>query len=348
VTDGLEKGAIMNPRYIECKDDFRRSFEDAYRIIFTDRYLKTMHGAGFTPDQETALTDLYYSHTPTLANINGFIKKAAKIKGSIDFVTDTVNFLNEIKPIADAMAELKGMIVKRMPKSEEEKKLAYQAPASSAKAVEQTKILITEIVNDNYEALKNSLIRSMQQQVTDFLAAVEENGSLPKYKHNPYSPYDYLKGRYGQRVDVKTLMEIELGVERSDSYSGPYIRRADGDQKIEAKATQIADEIREAFVIKNLKKLTSILEAKGDDQFLSADKTETHISLGSLEGTIRFKFKDGSGFDASNSVVFVINSYGTRFYRFPLVFMNVKLAGGDKMAAPSEKRMNTVFVGKPE
>jgi hypothetical protein len=103
-----------------------------------------------------------------------------------------------------------------------------------------------------------------------------------------------------------------------------------------------AARIREDFVYKNLEKIASIVEAKGN--YNTGKVISREINLAGLTGTLSFDFKDGSSFVVQNSVVWVENSYGTQFNRFPLTFHNVMMAGGKKMGRPSEQRMNEVFV----
>ena len=98
------------------------------------------------------------------------------------------------------------------------------------------------------------------------------------------------------------------------------------------------------FIVKNLTKLDSIVDAKGDVAIVTV--ISQNLGLCQLEGTLRVTFKDGALFDAKNSVVWTHSIHGKPFNRFPLTFHDVRFADGTKMPQPSEERMNTLFVGK--
>jgi hypothetical protein len=117
---------------------------------------------------------------------------------------------------------------------------------------------------------------------------------------------------------------------------------------MQTRATKQAEEIRDMFVAKNLRKIVSIVEAKEAAGAALTDLAvvSRQIEIGGFTGHFHAAFADGSSFDFANSVVWVMNQQGTQFNRYPLIFHNVKLAGGVKMPRPSEARMNQVFVGK--
>src|SRR5690606_2376031 len=113
--------------------------------------------------------------------------------------------------------------------------------------------------------------------------------------------------------------------------------------RLHDEAERTAKRIRDAFIFKNLKKLSSIVEKKGD--FESAAEIEGTVRLTGLSGTLIVKFKDGAQFTAQNSIVWSRSIHGTEFPRFPLTFHDVILSSGERMPRPSEERMNVVFAG---
>ena len=157
------------------------------------------------------------------------------------------------------------------------------------------------------------------------------------------SPAEYfLSRRFPNRIAYEAVSAV-VEQRRVDALS-IYFSMKDRETKLRALATEMADEIRMSFVYKNFRKLAFIVDAKGN--LKSAIAREHTISLNGLTGTFDFTFKDGARFTATNSVVYVVNAYGTRFSRFPLTFHNVRLANGGRLARPSQEKMNTIFARK--
>ena len=355
ITDALEAGEILNPRFLEAKDTLNRFLEEGYRSAVTDPYLTKSHAGQVTAAQEDALSELYWLQQPTLHTAPGFLKKVEKLaqkNPSIALIQTAKAYLEEIMPISEAMKTLKEKVVKRIAKTDDEKRAEkYTPPPSSAKAVEQVRDILEDIVTKSYDGLVAYFFNSYTKQVDNFLKAQAEivAGTRERAKRfnsrDSYSAYEYCTDKDG-RCDSQAAGLIEMAVHH-DNYSDPYVKRPNAEAILKQKAIYEADEIKMTYIVKNLRKLTSILEAKGDDNFLSAKEVPyREINISYLEGSMRITFKDGSAFTAANSVVFVVNSFGTRFNRFPLTFHDVVLPNGVPMKAPSEKRMNTIFIGK--
>lgn len=351
---GLEYDEILNARYLDAKENLNRRIDEAYRAVFTDPYLSMREQ--LNKAQEDALGEIYWISHPTLHSIPGMLKKVEKIRAknpSIPMIGIVVDFLTELLPLAAAAKVLKDKVVKRQARSEEEKQaIMYTPPPSSAKAVAQVREMLEKFVADSYAALVAELEKRYQGSVSRFFDALEavENGTSTRvreahYRNRPFSPYEFCTTPYGVTSEVIGLQKFTtLGV-RPNGQKG-YVQVPNMNGVIHAEAVKDADHIKQMYIAKNLRKLTSILEAKGDDNFKDIREVGRPTQMAYLEGSMLIEFNDGSSFVASNSVVFVVNQQGTRFNRFPLTFHNVKLAGGVPMKAASEKRMNTVFVGK--
>lgn len=109
-----------------------------------------------------------------------------------------------------------------------------------------------------------------------------------------------------------------------------------------ALAKQIADETREAFVIKNTARISEIAKRKESipmAKLLSIGEG----SYGGYGGEISFVFPDGSSFILRNKTIWKTSPLGVVFAQFPTTFHDVKLPDGKKMASPSEARMLDVF-----
>ncbi len=119
------------------------------------------------------------------------------------------------------------------------------------------------------------------------------------------------------------------------------IKARDHHAMAQKKGKEDRDGVEQSFMHKNIKKLSNIVEIKG----IHVDITpigHAFIDAGSIEGSLHFKFPDGSGFDVKNKVI--INSrQDSRFYQYPTTFHNVVLADGTKMKMPSEQKMFEEF-----
>jgi hypothetical protein len=265
------------------------------------------------------------------------------------------------QPIIDAILFLKGKAVKRQPLTNEQRRAPkFTPPPSTSKAVARVRAILKEIVDRQYEALVDQFTKQYQGFVTGFIAKQKEADKDPTLTGFEYrssrrlasyysvEQHSTFVGRDGQTYTDQTKVTMLRIATKTDYAKGEYrvMVKANAMVLMAEEAVKKAKEIRDLFVVKNLKKFVAILEGKGDDLFASAREINGSVSLGGLRGEFEIVFTDGSSFEAKNAVVWVMNSFGTQFNRFPLTFHNVKLAGGGAMKSPSEKRMNTVFLGK--
>lgn len=361
LSQARQAGEIANARYIDAKDFVGRAFEESWREVsktFPSVYQRK--NAGEFVNQK--VVDFWYTFMyPQSHTMAGHIKKLQALPQDDPFVAAALPFLKEIYPIAEMMLALKTMTVKRVVKSEEEKQAEkYTPPKSSSRAVALVQSLLEKVVDDQFQELVDSITARHMKTLNDFvkaLAASDQDPSLngiDKWTKKPNDSYSlrhhftYKSGPYSGKIDSVSLTLIDDVVSWGIRPTGKrgLIVNQNAPEVMETKARKQAKEIRDSFVVKNLKKIVSILERKGDDLFESAKTISRTVSLNSLEGSFSFTFKDGSYFEVTNSVVFSISSLGTPFVRFPLRFHNVKLAGGIPMKSPSEEAMNTRFLEK--
>ncbi len=372
LTQGLEDGSIANADFVDAKQYISRAFDYAWEAYQPDRHANSplniydRYKKGTLPENKKVETFLQGFHYPQ-AHLNaGQIKKIKAFPADPAWAI-MLPFLEEIDPICQAVLDLKDKTVKRKPLTDEERHAAkYAAPASSSKDVEIVRGLLTEIVDAQYEALvkhftdsNRAVLASFKRGLADAEGDVTKNKPSRFHRDTGFEPqytvawhFTYKdEGQFKGRVDSQAVMLLSNIVDQtSKGYPAVYTTTfaADADAKLIADAEKDAKEIRDLFVVKNLRKIVSILEAKGDDNFDTCKVVGNSVSLRGLEGTLRFSFKDGSAFTCQNSVVWAVSNRGTQFYRFPLTFHNVAMPGGAKMPSPSEKRMNTIFIGKPE
>lgn len=390
LTQGLADGSIPNQHFIAAKDHLNRAFEYAW-AIYADKHgqssplniYRRMENKT-APENEKVKQFIWGFFHPT-AHLNaGQIKKIKAFPADPAWAI-MLPFLEEIAPICDAITTLKDKVVKRQPKSEEEKRaIKFTPPPATTASAQKVADLLAEVVTKSFDELLKSYEDSYLGSLAGFLKAqkkaeadkthslnepegMNRDGTI-KYEeyyslrwHCTVNKADKLKNvteNRGYRNRIKIDMAgqtvsllskaMRSGWTGGSVYSGEYkeIVAPDAEEKMKAEAFKDADELRQLFIDKNLKKIVSIVEGKGEGQMTEAKVVNTEVSLRSLEGELYFAFADGSSFRVKNSVVWSMSVLGNPFHRFPLTFHDVKLAGGVKMPMPSEARMNTVFLGK--
>lgn len=386
LSQGLKDGEIQNARFLDAKDTITRAFEYAWGE-YADKHaagsplnIYRRKEAGTAPESDKVTQFIWGFYHPT-AHLN-----AGQIKKIKAFPADPawgiiLPFLEDIAPICDAITTLKTKVVKRQPKSEEEKRVErFTPPPTTTAEAAQVKTLLEEVVTESFEELKETYEKNYLSALRSFVKAQKATmGDVTKNEPKSlnrrdgsieYAAYYSIgwhltankneilanvvdKRPYHSRHKpmmagpISTLTKA-ISVGRVDGKFGDWreIVAADAEDIMIKEAFRDADEVRQLFVTKNLKKLVSVVEGKGEGQMTEAKVVSTHVSLQSLEGELFFGFADGSSFKVKNSVVWSISVLGNQFPRFPLTFHDVKLAGGVKMPMPSEKRMNTIFLGK--
>ena len=369
LTVGLEDGEIANADFIDAKQTLNRAFEYAWNEYQPGRHADSplntydRHRKGTLPSNPKVEAFIQGFFHPQAHLNTGQIKKIKAFPADPAWPI-MLPFLEEIDPICQALQTLKDKTVKRKPLTDEERHARkFAPPVSSSKAVDIVRGLLNEIVDAQYQdlvAMFTKRNRNILQSFKNGLTAAEGNVTKNKpsrwERTTGFEPeytvawhFTFKEGDMKGRVDSRAVMLLNDIVDQTSTgypavHTTTYV--ADADAKLIAQAEKDAKEVRDLFVVKNLRKIVSILEAKGDDNFNNCQVVGNSISLGGLTGTLRFTFKDGSAFTCDNKIVWAISHLGNQFYRFPLTFHSVVMPGGDKMSAPSEQRMNTVFIGK--
>ena len=318
LTAATEAGEISNVSYGDVKDALNWTFDEAWGVIHN-------YESG----------DLCCLN-PTCHTLASVQKRLAKAPSDTPHLVALQAFIVEIAPVAAALNGLKDKIVKRQPKAPEDVTAKYLAPRASDSAAKLVQDALLQVVADTYDRLLANITAGYEGYVTTYLKlraeALAKNPKLTGYRLSPYKLFcPYVQ----QAKHIASLA--------TDSASELY---PDWQARVAKEAKKDADFLRDQFVIKNLRKLDSIVEAKGN--LTAVTVSSYRLDLCSLEGTLLVTFADGSLFTARNSVVWGTSNLGNSFQRFPLTFHDVKLADGSKMGKPCEERMNTVFVGKAE
>lgn len=333
-----KEGAIPNQDFKQAKDTLNRAVADAWNAAIGARY--THSGQWESLPREVYEFNWKIGH-PELHTAKSKLKRVTETKLRHPMIDDMRTFLTDIAPLADLIVALKDMVKKREAKPVEEKKEGYQPPPVSTEAQKRVLAVLEAITQATYEDLLNMIFATHKQRLNSFLSLQRLSNS---YGY-AMQPMEWGMG-FAAEVVRDALKEsgktLPSGVFAYSNRSATvWKRRQDWQDRLMAAARRQADEIRTYFVTKNLKKIASIVEAKGN--LKDASQISHRVDLQGLTGVLRFTFKDGSRFDVQNQVVWVVNSYGTVFNRFPLTFHNPILADGSKMPRPSQERMNTVF-----
>lgn len=342
----MSAGQVENARLVESKEVISRALESAWSHIPRDNdYLKTLPDA-----QWNALDSL---PAPNLSNIDGRLRRVLATPDH-PLRTALSEFLKEMLPLSSQYAFLRANAVKRRPKTEEEKAMEFAPPPSSSKAVAQVRQHLEAAIERTYGGLLERRRAYNQQCVKSYQAGVSKileplqledggNAISALELRNVDRQLRALELRWADVVPHVLKRQLKKVVRTTLN----LFEETEETQRLsDALAEKDARLFKELFLVKNLKKLTPILEAKGEEAF---DRIEEvgEISLEGREGEFSLHFKDGSSFRIRNAVVFVTNQHGHQFARFPSTFHDVKLPGGVIMPGPSEERMHQVFVRAP-
>lgn len=360
-------GVIANVDYKDLKDIATR---------FIDRVLNLLRDAsrGDQPywemsDEAKAEYDVFnnvggiYSGLPAFVS-SGF-KKLDRMPKGLANVAKVRTFLTEIEPVAKMLADLKGKVVKKQAKPAEENDPRYIPPMMPAAAVKIVRDVMEKLVEAEFEAMQAQFRETYYGYLNNFTTwVVNETKWLADHGKEPTisAYYGFLNDMFKKThcassrfhdPDEDKVILATVALEKN-RWNQPVAQVVDGTVKlvenhdgvIAAMAMKEATYIRDCFVAKNVRKLASIVDAKGN--FTEAKVVSTSISLNGLTGAIHFSFADGAEFLINNKIIWKTSTRGKNFNQFPLTFHSVKLAGGVKMPSPSEKRVNTVFLGKQE
>jgi hypothetical protein len=331
----LAAGSITNPIFNDTKSALNRLLDDAWEARISSRYTY----AGLYRSLPPAVLEFYHSISyPQLHTITSVLNKVTTTKLAHPMIDDMRTFLSEMVPLQIMINQLKPMIVKRAAKTDQ-RDPRFVSPAASTMASKRVHALLTSVMADSYEGLVQALKAGMMRKLAAFQAAAKvaaDNGKTLTLR-------GYAKQVRGADVNFLTRVTYD---DRPRSLK--VLISDDADQTITHLAKRHADELREMFIAKNLRKIVSIMDAKENSGIaLSEIKViSRNISIGGFTGEFHAAFVDGSCFDFTNSIVWSQSVYGKVFNRFPLTFHNVRLANGEKMAQPSEERMNTIFVNR--
>lgn len=345
LTAAQAAGSIPNPTYIGAKDTISRAVEEAWRVV-SEVKPRTGEMPRNVGEWIWALPTPYSGVATFARSLTKKLANHPDHPAIVDFVKSARAFAAEIAPLGALITDLKDKTVKRAPAGSGEPK--YVAPPATSEAMRRIHETLEGMVAEAHAGLVARFIEGDSKVVAAFRAAQEASE-----KGDTLSPHEHLeakgwKNRYGRvEIDEDALrVLLDVTVRQHDPrYVEPtrYLISPETDAIIERNARKSADAIRDRFVYKNVTKLDSIVEKKGN--LRSAEVIGREVHLGGMTGTMRFVFEDGSAFTVKNAMVWSQSVHGRVFPRFPLTFHGVVLADGSPMRQPSEEKMNKHFGG---
>lgn len=341
---GVVAGSILNKTYKDARSHLNDAFDGAWTDLVMRDFVWVRPGEGYTMSR--AENDFHYTLglRPEVHTHKTFVKRIAASKLDTPYIAKMVAILNEIEPLVTAALSLADKVQKRETKAQKAERERFQPkPVESAAKLKLTALLtqVAEGARENLtKAFEGAILRHLNTYMNSSLVYYENTPSRPiAYR----TPYDHFVGRHHKQRHLQNpegARDVEPLIVH-ERYAAP-VKRSDFAERARKAAEGHADAVVKAFIAKNLAKLVTIVEAKGNIE--TAEVVNDAIRGGGMEGWIAFTFKDGSRFAVNNQIVFVENQYGTRFNRFPLTFHGVRLASGAMMKQPSERKMNEEFV----
>lgn len=326
----LETGETPNARLKEYRSDLGRIVEDAWTKLIKEVHVYGKYQSLPQNVQEATSNFTCYD----LHQVGALVKKYEKaIKKDPDLlnspmIQDIGKLLAEARVLFDAGVRLKETAVKREVKSDAEKEAAakYVPPMADKNAELLVRGALEKIAEESHQEMISNL-KSQYSRRLD--AALEKLANGTKHRNLNHGEKDVL----------------DLGADCVGfTLDRRYEKKPNSAEVIEKRSVKEADFFKEQFVIKNLRKLASVIDNKSQSSALTTvEEIGRRVSIGSLEGTLRMTFKDGSKFSVTNSVEGATSPLGKYFHRFPLRFHDAFNENGVKIKGASEEVMNNEF-----
>ncbi|MFX4300209.1 hypothetical protein [Pseudosulfitobacter pseudonitzschiae] len=344
----IENGQIANARYVKSREALSRIIETVWVETVRKPYSSNREYIQAASEQEQdILSDL--SNAPQTNTIARILRVTATLPDTE--AGDTIRAITaELEAVLNLIKDAKSIAVKRTaaPAAPSMREI-YQAPAASGSAVAQVLEELTSITAQARDSLIGSLSSRHEGMLSTFLKAADSKLMEAGDNGKRFDIYTYCRNvarKHGRdQADPYLRRKLEMVVtSRYDSVSSRRIFRAKQDHKIliQEAAEVEADEICAQYIEKNIAKLASIIEGRGD--FAEMKVLGRSVNPGAMEGRLRLLFAGEAGFEARSQAVMSFSQNGTPFMRYPLTFHDVCLTDGSVMSRPSEKRMNEVFV----
>lgn len=338
---------VFNVDFGEIKSQLTRALEDSLKVKDDFSRLKNDGSLSDAEWRKSPHMQVYMAGIQSYVNLSQAKGQAQKIKDFLkskpaDFPKEDIDRLETMLAVNEAGNEIFQMIKTLKPKIVKGRKPnpnadpnAFQSKLGSKESQDLVKEKLKDGIKkplDEYE----KAIKSMVQGVIDNFAkqsriVVERrNGILdPLDQHVFQQCFDYKTNRDKNTIEYSEIKPND----RAKTFAA-------------ASAKQQREGIEQRYFSKNIKKLSHVVDLKGNlskIEELPYRAPTINGSTGRLESGFKFLFADGSEFKVINKIVTKHSYAGTRFEQFPTTFHDVKLPDGSKMKLPSEEKIVREF-----
>lgn len=329
INTALATGKIYNVDIKPITSYINRALEDAFDAYWYDGYRSIPYEERDAAANEISRMDWNYLH---IAPTN--LKKVTKLQKTHpdnEDIKRVLLYLEEIIPLADAIKSIKqGKIIKGRKVSDEPVKQRYTPPPAKQDDLKRVQDVLNSLTEKFRKKLEGNHIDQQNNAVNLYKKKrLEEPGETRLFRMFPRDG--------GLKMMLQPLVDARGNV------------RADVDKIIKEKAERYAEEVLSTFIFKNMSKLTTIIGGKGN--LKEVKLLRSNFGNRGMEGSLKLSFEDGSSFEVDTKTVFGISSGGRwtgggkEFVRYPTTFHAVILPDGSTLKSPSEKKMNTIFLG---
>jgi len=327
-----DEGELTATEHKEMRERFGRGFDTAWNKHVREPHINS--GRWESIPQGPIYDFFMLDASPQVHTSPGKLKKLKKLAGQHPAVDAAIEVLEDIVPIALEIKELKGKIVKkkRAVRDKEEAAASEQRVMLGSDDVQRVRHALEQITDD----LKQDLYKNNLSWLNRI---VEKWADQYDPKNEKTEPYDFYRDSnpFGfmilQRVTKRTGRYGEETFDLNDNYK----------EYLDKEAQKMSQDMMDKFVYKNTQKLAEILVKKGG--LKEVQLRDARTDSGTIEGTLRLEFKDGSSFIVTSGLVWSWSKHGKQFTRYPTTFHNVIYSDGSKMhGRASEARMKDEFV----
>ena len=362
----IEEGQLGKDEYDQIRKSaeglfatFNEEMKDTY--ITNDAWFKTPPGqrkADHPSYEDDYMWDILNTTIP-VAHMNGRVKKANKTPDT-PLKRAYLPAAKELAAIADSVLALKSkiVVVKKKTKAELAAHAAFTAPPSTKNAKAHVSRAMKEMTDQILPKYIDQLYTKWVTDLSEFFLKDDEERRIhlgidlkserDRAERNAAARKQH--GAYARLVQRQPhYLDSLLGMiaaPRPSAEGIVFTPHNDWKGMLHKHATAIAEDMQNQFVSKNVEKLASIVERKGN---ISGDPHVLSIQTdrGNVVGEMKFHFNDGSSFVVRNKVVSQFrytNSGVSSFYQFPTTFHDAVLPNGHRMVGmPSEEQMNNIF-----
>lgn len=334
-----EENSIPNARYNEAKSAMTRTVERAWDALVNTPFSYNRDYPADSAERE----GLYALSSPPAPHRMNVVQRQLDALPAGEAASAIAGVMGELTPLMDLIAHGKSVAVKKTA-APAAPSLAqtYSAPAASGTAMATVLAELQSVTAAARSHLADMIAKQSHRFVARYLDwARERRGRQSAFDLQPYAYCRSLSQGGPSDPYLRSLLEAVTEVKRDGHGGLRAVEKDEAKEVISTRAQKLADEMSQAFIERNLAKLASIVDRKGN--FSGIEQLSRNLSPAGMQGALRVQFEDGSAFTAQTSVVWSVSVLGKPFTRYPVTFHDVMLPDGEQMREPSEERMNEVF-----